>query len=41
METVFHEVTCYSIAEAVEEIGTDSDECEVNPRFVLEEVGKR
>ena len=41
MQAVFHQVTGHGIAEAVEEVGADTDERQVNPGLVLEQVGKR
>ena len=40
MQTVFHQVTGHRVTETVEEVRADTDECQVNPRFVLEQVGK-
>ena len=41
MHDIFEHITCHSIAEAIEEVGTNTNECQENPWLVAEQVGKR
>ena len=41
MHDIFEHITCHGIAEAIEEVGTNTNECQENPWLVAEQVGKR
>ena len=40
VEAVGYQVAGYGIAETVEEVGADTNQCEVYPRLVLQQIGK-
>ena len=40
MQAVFKHIACHGIAEAIEEVHADTDECQVYPGLVVEEVCK-
>ena len=41
MQTVFKHIACHRIAEAIEEVHANTNQCEVYPWFVAEQVNKR